>query len=588
MASWTQLDSNPRRRVFSRPLGVTETTFYWDGVLNSTADTVMHIQILATQGDDVALCSAANVNRAWSSVKQRFPLIAAEVVEQEDNSGSALQFILREENIDNLRAGDVTFGWVTSFEDAERFVTDILDGPRPLSSQLLARVYMLRRADCHDKFHVVIIVAHCVTDMCSTSTVIRSFFHTLASRHEHPTQALETRLDMYRSLEHGIPYGGLSLARQRWRRALGYAIHMARISGFKGGHTLPGRFTTSTSFTPALSRLMVCDFSRSESEIILGNCRRHNITFNTAYYALSQVAMTRIFSRRYLRGEMSEEEWEYRTRQPMHFNGPLNLRPYQDKEWFKKGGSGDVGLNISFFQYTLPSMPLGIMARRSNTTGLKLADGAPHFADLFPFRRFLHRCSIVKSTADKVFNHPRFVDIALAAHDRILPTRAAALRWLHEDKKVRSGLKSEKGAPIRAECMGPVLSLAGSTLGNMDGLIPADYPLPPSDRLSPLAPNDHPHRAGYYAELEPPREHQPESPRLRIEYWRTHLHARPAELYLGASTLHRQLQYMIFYDGRVFEEEIVREWLNEVKDATMWYLGQPHGEGGREQAKSRL
>ncbi|KAH7907876.1 hypothetical protein BJ138DRAFT_1158948 [Hygrophoropsis aurantiaca] len=577
MASWTKLDSRSGRRVFSRPLGITEIAFHWDGVLNSTADTVMHIELRSKQRDDVSLFSAENVNRAWSLVKQRFPLIAAEVQEKNSN----LEFVLREKIVENLRPCDVTFGYVNSFEDAERYVNGILDGPRPLSSQLLARVYMLRRADYGDRFHAVIIIAHCITDMCSTSSVMRAFFQTLASRYDHPTQPLEKRLTMYRSLENGISYGNTNAAQQRWRRALGHAMHKVRISGFKGGHTLPGNFTTSTPFTPARSRLLVCDFPLDISEIILANCRKHNTTFNNAYYAISQVAMTRVTSRRYLRGEMSKDEWEYRKRQPMHFNGPLNLRPHQHQDWFKRGGSGDVGLNISFFQYTLPSMPLGVLARPI-TKNLRLVNGAPPFEDIFPFKRFLHRCNIVKMTAEKVFSHPRFVDIAVAAHNRIEPAKTVALKWLHE--KQRSTLNP--GELVPAQSMGPVLSLAGSTLGNMDGFIPPEYPLPSSHHLSPVAPSDHPHRAGYYEELESSHDlREPEEPRLRVEYWRTHLHARPAELYLGASTAHRRLQYMIFYDEKVFPRAIVQEWMGEVRDATLWYLGQSHEV---EQVKSRL
>ena len=56
----------------------------------------------------------------------------------------------------------------------------------------------------------------------------------------------------------------------------------------------------------------------------------------------------------------------------------------------------------------------------------------------------------------------------------------------------------------------------------------------------------------------------------------TRLHARSEELYLGALTSRGQLNMYIFYDGNVYEEGVAREWLDEVREAVLWYLGQTH------------
>ncbi|KIJ65776.1 hypothetical protein HYDPIDRAFT_27009 [Hydnomerulius pinastri MD-312] len=584
MALWTQTSAASERRVWRRPLGITEATFYWDSVLNSTADTVMHIHLRATRPSDVDIYSAENVRRAWSSVRQRFPLLAAEVQEQD----SGLHFVLHEERVKSLREGDVTFGSANSFHDAERFVQGILDGPRPLSSKLLTRAYVLRRTDRPDHFHVVVIVAHCITDGCSTSTVLRTFFQTLASPYDPSPLPIEARLSMYHPLETRIRLDVLPPVKRRWRKALGHAMHTVINSRFRGGHTLPGNFTAATPTTPAKSRLQVISFSREVSALILSNCRSHNITLNSAYYALSQVALARVLCRRYLRGEISEEEWEYRKREPMHFNGPLNLRPYQDQDWFEKGGSGDVGLNISFFQYILPFMPLGAMSRK-DAGNLELVDGAPLFQDLMSFDRFLLRCEVVRVQAEKLFNHPRFVDICVAGHgDRLEATKAVGLTWRRMGERVTVDPEAQRSVPVQS--LGPLLTQAGSSLGNMDSMIPLIYPMPAGHNLSPLSQFPHPHRAGYpIAPVPDEIVRQGETPRLHVEYWRTHLHARPAELYLGASTSQRQLQFFTFYDQRVFGDEIVREWLGEIKDATLWYLGQPQGSGkGDAKTKSKL
>lgn len=39
-------------------------------------------------------------------------------------------------------------------------------------------------------------------------------------------------------------------------------------------------------------------------------------------------------------------------------------------------------------------------------------------------------------------------------------------------------------------------------------------------------------------------------------------------------TSRKMLQYHIFYDRNVFSDDVVAEWLDEVRVATIWYLGQ--------------
>lgn len=53
-------------------------------------------------------------------------------------------------------------------------------------------------------------------------------------------------------------------------------------------------------------------------------------------------------------------------------------------------------------------------------------------------------------------------------------------------------------------------------------------------------------------------------------------HALPAELYLGAATSRGRMNLYVRYDGNVFEEGVVTEWLDEVREAVLWYLGRTH------------
>lgn len=52
------------------------------------------------------------------------------------------------------------------------------------------------------------------------------------------------------------------------------------------------------------------------------------------------------------------------------------------------------------------------------------------------------------------------------------------------------------------------------------------------------------------------------------------LHCRPTELYLGASTSAQRLRLIVYWDNNVFEEDLITEWLDEVKNAVDFYLGQ--------------
>jgi len=73
--------------------------------------------------------------------------------------------------------------------------------------------------------------------------------------------------------------------------------------------------------------------------------------------------------------------------------------------------------------------------------------------------------------------------------------------------------------------------------------------------------------------------------KMVVEHSITRLRCRPAELYVGAVTLRKQLAFGLFYDGNVYQENLVQEWLDEIKGATSWYLGQFHSGEGRTQAK---
>jgi hypothetical protein len=198
----------------------------------------------------------------------------------------------------------------------------------------------------------------------------------------------------------------------------------------KGGQTIPCRLTTTTFRSPARSCMFVTHFTPGQSATIVANCRQHKVTFGNALLALTQVAMTRVLYRRFIRGDISASEWGYRQKQPMYNVVPFNLRPHLEEDWLAKGGGGEVFVVTSAFFHQLPFMTLGT-TRDQDPATLRLVNGAPPFADLLTFDRFLHRANLIKSQAQELLKHPFFEQIALSCHiGRTERSRMVALEWL--------------------------------------------------------------------------------------------------------------------------------------------------------------
>ncbi|EIW85123.1 hypothetical protein CONPUDRAFT_134954, partial [Coniophora puteana RWD-64-598 SS2] len=568
MNSWTLDPSSISvgTRTYRRPLGNTEIGFHWDAAFNGTADSATRLHIRSLSLHDKDIFARDNFVRAWISLKKRFPLLVARI----ESSDSGANFVVLERRTEALMDPDeLTFGEVSSEEETEKFANDLMNGARPLSEELLARVYVLRRTDCTDQYHIIFLVAHCITDGAANHCLARTFLDTLSRSEDLDFDPLEERLAMVPSAEELQPNQRMTSAKRRWRLAIGHAISTVRTAKIQGGHALPRKFTTATHRTPAHSRVLATSFSQELSLAVLATCRAENITFGNALLVLSQVAMTRILYRRYLRGDISDEEWEYRKIQPMHYGGPMNLRPFLDSNWYGQGGGAEVFLAITFFFYTLPCMALGMFSR-TRPTRRDLSNGAPHFSSLLSYPRFIHRSRLVKQQAKKFLSNPCFVEVAMAAHEaRNERTRVGALEWA---SKTLVPSHSEEIAPMNMQ--GPVFSSGGSSMGNVDAISPLVYPLPVSHSLSLRSDVVNSSRAGKRPQHGNQR-HQQLAPRLSLESSTTHLHCRPSELYLGAATSRQQLHISVFWDENVYDQSTIDEWLDEVKEGVYWYLARP-------------
>lgn len=251
MPGWTLIDTHPAQgRTFQRPLDVIELKFLWDGLFNGTADSLQWFELRILHASrDARLYSAANIVRAWVSTKRRYPLAGAKVqgadgapLQMKVATGSKVNngtgftsephFVVREHDLAVVRPCEIVFGHVASTEEAQKRIATILDGPRPLSENLLAQLYVFRETGSErtDVLHLSVLMAHCVTDGIANSTLARCLLDTLARGEPEPSQLpLEERLAMaIPSMD--LHLRSLSLARQRWRRAVGIVIFRLRMA----------------------------------------------------------------------------------------------------------------------------------------------------------------------------------------------------------------------------------------------------------------------------------------------------------------------------------------------------------------------
>ncbi|KAG6917961.1 hypothetical protein DXG01_017145 [Tephrocybe rancida] len=436
-------------RTFERLLGRNELGFYWDSQFNGTADTLQTAIIEKLDLLDQDLFGVENISKAWGTLKRQFPLLGSRL---EVQGGERVSFVVAEDRLEHSGPGEISFETVTTLAEAHAYVDEVVNGKRPLSDNLLARIVVLARTDQLNQVHVLIHVAHLITDGVGNTTILRSFLDILSSPPSKKQWDIEQRLSLAIPPDVLAPgnKAAQNRARLRWHRSI--------------GHALP---------------------------------------------VLAQVALARVLCRRYIHGGMSEEEWNYRRREPTLTGGPINLRPFLDRQWYQEGGSTNVSLVIGFFHYKLPFIPLGSAAN------LAVGDDLPSFQQLLSLPRFLHRSRIIGKQAKHQFEHPLFTYIA--------GTRTTAS--IAKFKEVGQSWKEKQNSPaaeIPVVEQSPVFAHGGSSMGDTSGV---------------------------------------------------KLHCRPAELYLGASTVQQKLHLSVFWDKNVYDENLVTEWLNEVREAAYVFLG---------------
>ncbi|PFH54286.1 hypothetical protein AMATHDRAFT_53176 [Amanita thiersii Skay4041] len=524
--------------IYSRPLGHTELGFYWDSLFNGTADSVKHLEVGVFGEAAASIFAAPNVERAWLVMKRKFPLLGAQLREHIDRRH--VHFTVSEDQLGRINLDELEFKEVSSEAEVQEFIFSLLNEPRRLSNELLARVSILPRTEKYQRQHVIFQSAHCITDGVSNYSFLRNFLNELVSPSLKGKWSLQERLALSIPCEDLFPSRKMTLARQRWRRAIANVIFQQKFKKLLNGHGLPRKFTSLTNITPAISNHITRTLAPGESSAIIHNCRRLGITFGNALYVLGQISMTRLLCQEYIRGNLSSEEWEYRKREPMIVGGPLNLRPFLDKQWYERGGATNVCTSISFFTFVQPFMSLGTASH------LERGDRIPTFRELLTPGRFVLRSKLIRRQAMKVVEHPLFPEIsAVNRPARVERARSTALTWINSQTK--NQMRVPIPVPVQEQGGGAfVFSHGGSSFGNVDKLLPKIYPESNVEHAN----------AG-----------------IRIYESETMLHCRPGELYLGSSMIHEKLRIVVFSDGNVYDKSTVAEWLDGVVEATRYYLG---------------
>lgn len=189
------------------------------------------------------------------------------------------------------------------------------------------------------------------------------------------------------------------------------------------------------------------------------------MTFGNTYPVIAQIATARLLLKRYLRGEISEEEWEFRKKEPMSSVGPLNLRPFLHKEWIEAGGLNHVCVSIGFFFYSLPMMPLGAAAC------LRPGAEVPPFEAMLSKNRFLLRSRSIKRQSNNTIKHPLFLELgSISRPARIALHRRTAFQWRTE-KDPPKDFTDRSFSPLEEAARGPVFNNGGSSLGNVRACI---------------------------------------------------------------------------------------------------------------------
>ena len=169
---------------------------------------------------------------------------------------------------------------------------------------------------------------------------------------------------------------------------------------------------------------------------LVANCRKNKISVGSTAAVLSQIAASRVWWRRYLRGDISKAEMDRILKQPYHTRGPVNIRPFLNPKWLAKGGIMETLLALTYYSTTAPCMPGPghVRARPSDLDGDTIS-----FSALLSRKAFVHRCNRIRKQLQYQVMHPLLLDIGEHSQRSFLDVkRETYLQWRAKQTGTRS------------------------------------------------------------------------------------------------------------------------------------------------------
>jgi hypothetical protein len=244
VSSWVSLDTSCGR-VHRRPMGSTEQGFFWDAEFAGTADSVQHCLVDVLSGSDIF--SEENVSRAWITLKQRFPLLAAQFELPNEDPHQTPYISISETRVASVQPDELIFMDISSEQEAEAILEEMLNGPRTLSRDRQASICVLRRTDAPNLYHLMLQICHAISDGMSNGSFLRNFLDTIsAGDRSHLTKPprLEMRLPSLLPLEELRGQLGYDHPRMRWRRAIGRVLSSITTSKMTVRHVYRRDFSS--------------------------------------------------------------------------------------------------------------------------------------------------------------------------------------------------------------------------------------------------------------------------------------------------------------------------------------------------------
>lgn len=215
---WSLVHSPPGEgRTFSRTLGPAEHCFYYDRIMNGTADVVWRYTLeLAHPTQGSVFFGQQNVSRAWATVKQHYPLLGSRMEPQPDGT---VKYYVEERALAHHQQNELTVRIAHSADEVAAVIEEEISDKPVENSHTMARTFVFARADRPGTYEVLFRMAHVISDGIAGATLARTFFDVLSSP-PIQTPVLEKRLATALPSDVLNPSLKLSLARQRWRRAI--------------------------------------------------------------------------------------------------------------------------------------------------------------------------------------------------------------------------------------------------------------------------------------------------------------------------------------------------------------------------------